>query len=348
MSVAGRRPLLARRRRTATLALGVLGVCSRPAFAQGENSARTSAPVVALAWSGPGPELTCLGEEGLARAVSDYLGHDAFSGASAELVLHVAVERKPDRTWRALLEVRDQSNAVLGSRVLASSAELCSSLNEPLTLAVALVVGSEPEPEPERVPPPAPEPEPEPESPPTPPPRPAAHSGRRVSMDASVLAETGLLPAPRPGLELGVELGVTSWLAARVSGSGFLPAQADLQGSAHASLALIYGNLALCPLLELSWRWRLGACAGAAFGALLAQSGGLEGARDTRRPVVGLALELRASVRLGKRWSVFCKFGGIVPSRPERFVYELNGERVQFFSMAAFAPVAGIGGSVMF
>jgi len=314
------------------------------ALAQPPSAGSATAPSVALTWSGPGPELTCLGEEGLARAVQEYLGHDAFAGTSAELFLGVTVERQSDRTWRARLEVRDSSSAVLGSRELVSSDELCSSLDEPLTLAVALMVdlGPEPEPEPVQAPPP------EPPERSTPPPRRAPHQGWGASADASVVAEAGLLPAPSVGLELGFELGLTGWLAGRVSGAGFLPARAELSGPAYAKLGLIHGDLALCPWLHLSSRWRLAACAGAALGALFARSAGLEGAHSTERRVLGATLELRASVRLGGRWSLFWKFGGLVPARPERFVYELNDERREFFRMAPFAPVAGVGGSVMF
>jgi hypothetical protein len=299
---------------------------------------------VALAWSGPGPELTCLGEEGLARAVSDYLGRDAFSSTAAELVVHVNVERQPDRTWRALLEVRDLSNTVLGSRTLVSSDELCSSLNDPLTLAVALMVDSEPEPEPEPVQAPPPEP-PEPAPPRE---RSDSHEALTFSSDAALVGESGLLPAPTVGLELGVELGVTGWLLVRASGVGFLPARAELEGPARARFALVHGDLALCPRLELAARWQLALCAGGALGTLFARSSGLDGARGTERRVLGATLELRASVRLSGRWSILWKFGGLLPARPERFVYELNGQEREFFRMAGFAPVAGIGGSVMF
>src|SRR5690348_14565615 len=98
------------------------------------------APSVGLTWTGPGPELTCLGEDGLVRAVNDYLGRDAFAAGSVEYVLGVNVQRLPDRLWRAVLELRDVSGRVLGARELRSSTDLCSALDEPLVLAVALMV----------------------------------------------------------------------------------------------------------------------------------------------------------------------------------------------------------------
>jgi hypothetical protein len=345
MSVAGRRPLLALRRRVTTLlSLGAFAGWPAPAFAQPGNAAKPSTFAAALVWSGPGPELTCLGEAGLTRAVNEYLGRDAFASTAAELVVHVNVERQPDRTWRALLELRDPANTLLGSRTLVSSDELCSSLNEPLVLAVALMVDSEPEPEPEPVQVPPPEPPP----PEVRPERPRQHHALTLSADAEVVGAAGLLPSPSLGFELGLELGVTGWLVVRASGVGYLPVRTDLEGPADARFSFVQGNLALCPRLGLGAKWQLALCAGGALGALFAKSSGLEGARSTRRQVVGGTLELRANVRLGGRWSAVGHLGGLIPVRPERFVYEVNGEEHVFFQMAGFAPVAGIGASVMF
>ena len=238
--------------RIATL-VGVLLLASSRARAHPSPKPEGASPEVALAWSGPGPELVCLGEEGLVQAVNDYLGRQAFASGSVELVLQVTVERLPDRMWRAVLELRDRAGTVLGSRELASSTDLCASLNEPLVLAVALMVDSEAEPEP--APPPVevvPEPESDlPEPPPVPRPQPAA-ARWALSGNASVAVEAGLLPAARPGLELGLELRAASWLSARVSGLGFLPASADLGGDASVRVGLVAGAVALCGGFELA------------------------------------------------------------------------------------------------
>src|SRR3954465_1866725 len=155
-----------RRRSVARTWLAGLLACS--SFALGgrvQAQSGTAPSAVALAWTGPGPELTCLGEEGLARAVDEYVGRDAFAAGPVDSALRVTVERLPDRHWHARLELSDRTGNVLGTRELTSPSELCSSLDEPLVLTVALMVDDETEPAaPE---PPAPEP-----PPPEPPPRP--------------------------------------------------------------------------------------------------------------------------------------------------------------------------------
>src|SRR6187399_2505871 len=180
---------------TSTLHVAAGALAAEPGPAASESN-----PSVGLAWTGPGTELACLGEEGLARAVNEYLGRDAFASGPLEYVLGVSVERSPDRLWRAVLELRDTSGHVLGARELKSTTDLCSDLDGPLVLAVALMVDSQPEPP--RQPPavaPAPEPEPERSEPESPQPH-ASTESLEFFANASLALEAGLLPAVRPGL----------------------------------------------------------------------------------------------------------------------------------------------------
>src|SRR4051812_22126644 len=155
-----------RRRSVARAGLASLLACTTVALGgRAQAQARGGSSAVALSWTGPGPELTCLGEEGLERAVDEYIGRDAFASGPVEATLRVSVERLPDRHWHARLELTDRTGVVLGTRELTSASELCTSLDEPLVLTVALMVDDETEPAaPE---PPAPEPPP-PEPPPPP------------------------------------------------------------------------------------------------------------------------------------------------------------------------------------
>jgi hypothetical protein len=57
---------------------------------------------------------------------------------------------------------------------------------------------------------------------------------------------------------------------------------------------------------------------------------------------------LRGTAQLSQSWSLLAHLGGVVPYRPERFMYELNGQRREFFSMSQPSLVAGIGCAVTF
>lgn len=315
--------------------------------AEAAPAASGAPPSVGLTWVGPGPELACLGEEGLVTAVNDYLGRDAFAAGSVEYVLAVNVERLPDRLWRAVLEFRDASGRVLGARELKSSTDLCADLNEPLVLAVALMVDSEPElpPEPPPTPPPEPEPEP-PELEESPPPKQA--TPLEVFGEASVALEAGLLPAVRPGLMLGAELRAMSWLSARLSAVGFWPASQEISGDASARFALTGGLLELCPGFGDKTSFRLSLCGGAFLGALGVKTDGLDGKRRDWRPLLAAAFGPKVAIPLGRRWFMIGGFSGVVPYRPDRFVYQADGVTEELFQCSSLSLLANVGASVIF
>lgn len=340
-------------RRVAVLAAASgLVLTVRTAGAASASEPTESSPAVALAWTGPGRELACLGEDGLTRAVNEYLGRDAFASGALEYVLAVNVERLPDRRFRAVLELRDASGRVLGARELRSATDLCSDLDEPLVLAVALMVDVQPEPAP-APPPREAEPEPEPESEPEPDdpgaaPVPARAEPLAVLAGASLALEAGLLPAPRPGLLVGAELRAVSWLSARISGFGFLPASEDVPGGGSARFLLVGGMLELCPGFVTDGSVRLSFCGGALYGAMNAQSTGLAGARSTWQRLLAGAFGPKVAVPLGGRWFGLAGLTGVVPLRPDRYVYEVGAVREELFQSSSFSILASAGVEVMF
>jgi hypothetical protein len=319
------------------------------AFAQPGAAPAAAPPAIGLVWAGPGPELNCLGEEGLARSVNEYIGHDAFASRSVDLLLRVNVERLPDRRWRAAVELADPSGRVLGARELTSSDELCSSLNEPLVLAVALMVDVEPEPSL-----PAPAPAPPPEEPPDVPdvkpvPQPRPTEPMRFFADATLAVESGLLPNPEPGLGLGFEFRPVPWLSARLGVLGFLPATVELPEHASARFALVAATLELCPGIGTDRSLRVALCVGLLYGALDVTTGGLTGGPDASwRPVLAASVGLRAAWPFAERWAVVAGVGGVIPHRPDRFGYELNQARQEIFRMSAVSVLASAGVSFRF
>lgn len=335
----------AARRRTALLAGVALVLLGRGAFAQ---SAASASPAVGLAWSGPGPELTCLGEEGLASAVNEYVGRDAFAARSVELILHVTVERLPDRHFHALLELADTSGRVLGTRELTSGTELCSSLDEPLVLTVALMVDAPAEIEDVRAPPPPPPPVEPPSEPmdvatePKPPSQPL-----RLLADAALAVESGLLPNVEPGLSLGLELRAATWFSARVGGLAFWPATVRLPGEASVRFGFAAATLELCPTIGSPDGARASLCIGPLYGFLRAKPAGLTGASDALRQTLALSVGLRGALPVQRRWALIAGLAGVVPYHPDHFVYEQNGASIELFRMAPFAVVASAGVSFM-
>jgi hypothetical protein len=289
-----------------------------------------------------------LGEEGLAKAVNEYIGHDAFASPSVELLLRVNVERLPDRRWRASVELADPSGHVLGARDLTTPDELCSSLDEPLVLAVALMVDVEPAP----TPPPSPR-APTPEAPPDVPdaepvPKPQPSEPLRLFVDAALAVESGLLPNPEPGFALGFELRPLPWLSARLGAIGFLPATVDLPQGASVRFGLVAGMLEICPGFGTGRSLRVMLCVGPLYGALNVTTTGLSGPSGSSRPVLAASVGLRAALPFAERWALVAGIGGVIPHRPDRFGYELNQARLEVFHLSSVAVLASAGVSFRF
>lgn len=338
--------------RAAGLLLGVLSVSARaqplPESAPG--------PALAVEWSGPGPELDCLGEEGLKRSVNDYLGRDAFE-APAELVLHVNVERLPDRHFRATLEVSDTSGRALGTREITSSTELCASLDERLVLAVALLADTGPE-----APEPAPVSQPQARTPvvtgsddqdetdelPTVP-HEAPAGARRWSFaaEAAVVVEGGLLPAARPGLSLGLRIQPASWLLARAGAFAFLPASKELAG-ASVRFSLLGGMAELCAGELQARHFQRAICAGALYGGLGTATHGVAAGRAGTRAELGALFGLHAAEPLGRRWLLIVDGTVVFPDRPDRFLVQVNSEPRKLFQTSKPSVLASFGAAVTF
>jgi hypothetical protein len=333
-------------------AILLVGAATSPAIAQSapENA---RGPALLLEWSGPGPELDCLGEQGLTRAVNDYLGRDAFE-PPAELVLHVNVERLPDRHFRAVLAVAAATGRTLGTRELTSSSELCSSLDERLILTVALLADAGPEaPEPpattrEQVPVMAAPGRDDTEDLPTVPVEPPARAAPwGFAVEAALVVEGGLLPSARPGLSLGLQVQPSSWLAARVGGLAFLPASQAVAG-ASVRFSLFAGTAELCAGELHPWRFQAAVCAGALYAGLGTVTHGAAGGHDRTRGQLAGLLGAHLGEPLSRRITLVGDAGGVFPDRPERFLVQLNSAPHELFQLSKPSVLASLGAAVTF
>lgn len=343
------------RRRPAARALGaglLVGAATFSSVVHAEADSTQDSSLL-LEWTGPGPEVDCLGEEGLTRAVNEYLGRDAFE-PPAELVLHVNVERLPDRHFHVVVEVHAPTGELLGTRELTSATDLCSSLNERLVLMLALLADSGPEfeevPRPAEPPPPPPEvEEPSDEEAGETHRRQATEPAARVrfAAEASLGIEAGALPAVRPGLSLGLRMDPWPFLAVRAGVLGFWPAASDV-GNASVRFTLFAGRLELCAGTFSASHFHVGVCAGLLYAALGVTTHGVEGGQDGTRAQWAGSLGLHGGVPLSDRWALIADVTAIFPDRPERFVVDLNSNTHQVFQMAKPSVLASVGGKVTF
>ena len=288
------------------------------------------------------------------REVTDFLGRDAF-GPSAELVVHVKVERLTDRHFRAVLEVTDAAGQTLGTREITSPSELCSSLDQRLVLAVALLADNPPEPadaapravEPrQQAPAPAAEASPERDVE-TVPREPPARPSWELAAEAALLVEAGLLPAVRPGVDVGLRLKPLPWLVARAGILGFWPASAEFAGTS-THFWLLAGRFELCAGDLHGQHVQTALCAGALYATLGTATHGVVDRRDGTRAELAGSLSFRAALPVGRRWMLGAGVTAVFPYRPERFVVQVNSEPHELFQMAKPALLASLGGAVTF
>lgn len=320
-------------------------------------AAASDTPSVELTWTGPGPEVTCLGGERLVKLVNAYLGRAAITSPPGERAIAVLVERRAEG-WRALIQLRDQREGlVLGERELATKGPLCSGLDEPLQIAVALLVDSElaqpPEPAPTQVQAPLPTPPPEPEAAVEPSDETAADPSAvsepwRFALLGSLLLERGLLPAWGAGLSLSFEAAPTSWLGLRLHAAGFLPQRRELTTEAATTASTFYGGLAVCPKSALTAQLTLVGCLGVHAGQVLVALDGFSTGHSGRRLLLMGSLAPQLELKLGSSFALLAEARGSFTARQQRFSFELDGNRQELFSISPVVWSLGVGGVFLF
>ena len=302
---------------------------------------------MALRWEGYGESEGCLGVPSLMARVEDYLGRRAFDPSSKQLV-SVSVDAGAGR-FRAVVRVLDEQGNVLGVRELVAEGSTCSALDEPLVLAVALLVdaelGAAPEPAPQPEPPP---PEPvEPDAPPPPAPtekeEPRPPEPWRLSADLALLGADGVMPSLSIGTELGVTLDAPWLFPVRIRVAGFFPQQTELEPAGSMDFTVGLLGAAACPLSVRPGKFGVDGCVGADLVAQRAVSEALSGARVYTAWFWQGSLALRVLADLYGPW--YGLFGAAVglPIEPPRFVYRRSGDTVPVFQMADVTLTAGLG-----
>jgi hypothetical protein len=334
---------LARRLRSSTLAvaplLAALGAVPRAAAAEA-GADRARGPSVSLSWSGADTQDGCLGASALARGVESYLGRRVFSPSPTDIVVRVRVTTGTTNQ-SALVEVFDtRANEVLGERELEARGATCSALDEPLELAVALMVDGDPI---ARAAPPVERDTPAPAEE-----APLPDESLAWLVETQALAQAFLLPEPSPGLELSLGAMVSERLRARIELGGFWPVKAEVSAPASAEVWLAYAALGPCLGFPVDRRLALHGCAGPMVAYSSVDHAGLEGGEGGAVSFFGASFGLHAEARLGGPVYAKASFRSHYFPAPPRFVYRVEETRTELYDFKHFGVVAGLGLAVRF
>lgn len=288
----------------------------------------------------------------MARAVETILRRQALAPASrADLVIEARVERVPGRRrFRAVIEIADPEGVVIGSRTIESSGDDCRKLDEPVALAIALMI------DPEAITRPGP-PIAAPEPPPpitavvrdvmlvpvpvlvtpreAPPPRSSEEPW--IGVAAAPSLALGLVPGAGVGVRVGVEIGPpavraldgVTWAPSSIRvGLGVHAGAETIDDDASAASAsldftAILPRLELCPTTAwIDARLAVTPCVAVDAGALTWTGEDFDTAADGgAEPFVGLGPVVRGRVVLAGPLAVEVGAAAITPFVRDRFVF---------------------------
>jgi len=285
--------------------------------------------------------------------VEAYLQRSVFVDSASNVVrvrLSRAIENGKSRVV-AQVSQEDQSGRAWGERSVTGD-EDCASLDEQLTLVVALMVDT-----PSANEPAAPEP------PPVAAPEPPVNDVSEPTSEI-ITAPSLQRPAPSPGhlvmLGFGAaafgatpELGVGAGLALSVKPRGFWGIGVEgtilnenRESLAAGSLEVAFGQaaLSLCPLQAAEGGVWWSACASMGAARLHARSRGLLEQRSHTQWLLMPGLSVRGAKIF---WQRFLLGGGVVaavPVAPDRYVYrDVEGTRQAAFQMSSLVLTAQVG-----
>jgi hypothetical protein len=309
--------------------------------------AAAALPVAVLVWDGGQVSPTCDRSAELERNVAAYLGRDAFE-ANASLIIRVGLRRGPDdRAIIADISKTGEDGKVIGVRTVSGGAT-CETLDDPLTLVVALMLDAPPD-EAEPAPAPTPEPQTPPES------SQAEPTGSDPTLEDSNLApgfaligagvgsSVGRLPFPNYGPRLQVELKPRRFLGISIDVLALVGSHTDLPSSGAIDFRLIQAGAALCPLDSISERTWLAVCGGLEIAWLEAEGSGLSPHRRKTDWTLSPALRLQAARQVVGPLLLGGTLGVSFPISRNRYVYrDAAGSSQLAFEVASPSLVLGL------
>jgi hypothetical protein len=311
-------------------------------------------PSATLIWDG-GQLPACDRSTVLRQNVGVYLGRDPFED-DAPLTIRVGLRRaaETDAVIADVSEVDEQGH-VLGVRSVRGGAS-CETLDEPLTLVVALMLDGTPgsaERQPEVTPlaPQANERRTEPASDQALDSEPISNipenPGEEAQpghafVSAGVGTTFGKLPFFNFGPQLQLVFKPRGFWGLELSGGALGGSRTELPGSGSIDFLLLELGAALCPLESLRDGLLLRGCGGLAVGWLRARSHELEPPHQRTEVLLSPELHLQVAQSIGKGFFLGGGAGLSFPIRPNQYVYrDADGIRQVAFQMSV--PSLGLG-----
>ena len=294
-----------------------------------------------LLWDRGVLEVQCERAQQVREGVEAYLGRTVFA-ADAELKVRIRLT-KPAGKVVALVTQEDATGQSWGERVVTGEAS-CQSLDEPLTLVVALMV--------DRPLSQTAEPAPLPVAPPPPPPPPAederpAEISTTPSLDrappapghlallVSALGAMGATPAFGFGGSIALTWRPRGFVGLSLDASAVLPRSVSLEsGSLRVSLQSL--DFGICPLQGTdgtAW-WSL--CGGAGISRVHVRSRDLLDSKATSQYLAMPGVRARAATVLAGRWLVGGGVAASLPLSANRYTYrDAGGEEHAAFELSS-------------
>ncbi len=331
------------------------------------SSAGAAAPATSsLSWSRRGEAQSCIGTRELAQTVEQLVGRTVFvSAARAEVSIEGVVERRGQNGWQADITVADERGRALGQRQLRSDEPSCRSLDEPLALAIALMI------DPDAAHSPAPHV-----------PRPAEASAPEIIVEerlvfvAPKMAESnpeggadsasgdddpwvlGVRAGPAVGVGVlpRVAFGATAavlveppWLIGiEASAAAYLPQTATLD-AAHGDFSLAYAAVAACPWRPRWSQLSLWVCAEIQLGRLWADGSDDDGDWQQHQFLANVSPRARVSYRLLGPLELGVGVGAVIPLVRDSFrVRSGDSEERELFRLSPVAAQTDISLGVQF
>ncbi len=333
---------------------------TQPARAQTARAQPTEPPrggagrTSALSWVRlPGAD-GCIGAPALAAAVEARLGRRVFvPPADAEISVEGTVAYRADtKRFKATFRIADRNGVVLGVRDVDESVASCDKLDDRFVFVLSVLIDpdaslgspaaplaapsaeTKPAPADEQPPPPA-----KVDTPPSPPP-PAPEPWRWLA-GADFGGSAGLVPDIGWVVSGFALVTPPHWPGIRAKGSSYLPTSQRIAGVARAEIALVTGQIGVCPLQVRRPPFGFTVCLDGLLGELSARGAGFPDSRSYGTLVGGVVLDLVAELAVSRAVVLTLSPALVVPLSRARLSYDdAAGQRQSIFE------VAPVGGSV--